>query len=64
LFGAKITSLLFAITKRDVVFFAFLVLAVLGLASWILHILFVYSLASWMLLLKGRTMRDRNAVRA
>jgi CDP-L-myo-inositol myo-inositolphosphotransferase len=64
LLGPGITSLLFAITKRDVVFFAFLVLAILGLTPWILHLLFFYSLGSAVLLLKGRRMRYGDAVGA
>lgn len=56
IFGARLTTLLFAITKRDVVYFAFLILAILGLAPWILHLLFVYSLGGSLLLSKGRTM--------
>jgi 1L-myo-inositol 1-phosphate cytidylyltransferase / CDP-L-myo-inositol myo-inositolphosphotransferase len=63
LFGRRFTSFLFAITKRDVVFFAFLVLAILGLAPWILHLLFVYALGSSVLLLKGR-IYHRDAVGA
>jgi phosphatidylglycerophosphate synthase len=54
LFGPRVTSFLFAITKRDVVFFAFLILAILGLAPWILHLLFLYSLGSAILVRKGR----------
>jgi len=46
LVGARLTSLLFELTKRDVVFLTFLVLAALGLAQWILHLLFVYSLVT------------------
>lgn len=49
LFGARVTSLTFELTKRDVVFLTFLILAALGLAQWILHLLFVYSLLTLLL---------------
>jgi len=56
-FGSRLTSLLFNMTKRDVVYFAFLILAIFGLARWILHLLFAYSLGSSLLVSKGRRMR-------
>jgi phosphatidylglycerophosphate synthase len=56
-FGAWLTSLAFELTKRDVVFLAFLVLAALGLAQWILHLLFVYAVATTILLRHGRVTR-------
>ena len=49
LFGARLTSLTFELTKRDVVFLTFLILAALGLAQWVLHLLFVYSLLTLLL---------------
>ena len=55
--GARLTSLAFELTKRDVVFLAFLVLAALGLAQWILHLLFVYAIATAILLRHGRVAR-------
>jgi len=55
--GAHLTSLAFELTKRDVVFLAFLVLAALGLAQWILHLLFVYAIATASLLRHGRVAR-------
>jgi len=57
IFGAKLTSLAFELTKRDVVFLTFLVLAALGLAQWILHLLFVYAVATMILLRRGRVAR-------
>lgn len=57
LFGARLTSLAFELTKRDVVFLTFLVLAALGLAQWILHLLFVYAVATAILLRQGRVAR-------
>jgi len=59
--GARLTSLAFELTKRDFVFLAFLVLAALGLAQWILHLLFVYAVATTILLRHGRVTRpDRS----
>jgi phosphatidylglycerophosphate synthase len=55
LVGNRPTSFLFQSTKRDVAFFVFVVLAIVGLAPWILHLLFVFSLASFLLMLKGRS---------
>ena len=61
IFGAKLMSLAFELTKRDVVFLTFLVLAALGLAQWILHLLFVYAVATMILLRRGRiARRERN----
>jgi phosphatidylglycerophosphate synthase len=57
IFGARLTSLAFELTKRDLVFLAFLVLAALGLAKWILHLLFVYAIATAILLRHGRVAR-------
>jgi phosphatidylglycerophosphate synthase len=57
-FGAQLTSLAFELTKRDVVFLTFLVLAALSLASWILHLLFVYAIATTILLRHGRVARS------
>jgi phosphatidylglycerophosphate synthase len=55
IFGAGLTAWAFELTKRDVVFLAFLILTALGLAQSILHLLFVYSLAT--LLLRHRPRR-------
>jgi phosphatidylglycerophosphate synthase len=56
-FGVRLTSLAFELTKRDVVFLSFLVLAALGLAQWILHLLFAYAIATTILLRSGRVAR-------
>src|SRR5438270_586759 len=48
-FGDRLTSWAFELTKRDVVFLAFLISAALGLAGWILHVLFVYALVTLIL---------------
>jgi hypothetical protein len=57
-FGNRLTSWAFELTKRDVVFFAFLVAAVSGLTSWALHLLFVYALATLILSWQGRPARE------
>ena len=53
IFGERVTSLAFELTKRDVVYLLFFVLAVLGLTQWILHLLFVYSVATLLLRQSG-----------
>ena len=53
-FGDRFTSWAFELTKRDVVFLAFLIAAALGLARWILHLLFVYALVTLILSWHGR----------
>ena len=57
--GNWFTSWAFELTKRDVVFFAFLIMALLGLARWILHLLFVYAFATLLLSMRGRAERDK-----
>jgi phosphatidylglycerophosphate synthase len=61
IFGARFTSWGFELTKRDVVFFAFLIAAVLGLARWILHLLFIYALVTLILSWRGRAGRETMA---
>jgi phosphatidylglycerophosphate synthase len=56
-FGTRLTSLAFELTKRDVVFLTFLLLAALGLTKWILQLLFVYAIATAVLLRHGRVAR-------
>jgi phosphatidylglycerophosphate synthase len=60
-FGDRITSWAFELTKRDVVFLAFLIGAALGLAGWTLHLLFVYALATLILSWRGRAGRETMA---
>lgn len=62
-FGRNLNSLAIAITRRDVVFLAFLLLALVRLAPLIMHLLFIYSLGAVLLLLKGRSMRSSRQVR-
>jgi len=49
LFGRKLTSILFQLTKRDTVFLGFLLLAIAGLAPLVLHFFFVYSVITLLL---------------
>lgn len=53
-FGDRLTSLGFELAKRDVAFFVFLIAIALGLARWILHLLFIYALTTWILSRRGR----------
>jgi phosphatidylglycerophosphate synthase len=62
-FGRKLHAVAVAMTGRDVVFLAFLVLALVGLAPAIMHLLFFYSLGAMLLLHKGRSIRSRREVR-
>ena len=51
-FGRALTAFLFQITKRDVAFFAFLLLAIASAPSWILHFFFIVSVITISLALK------------
>jgi CDP-L-myo-inositol myo-inositolphosphotransferase len=42
-FGRALTAFIHQITQRDVIYFVFLLLAIAGRASWILHIFFTFS---------------------
>jgi CDP-L-myo-inositol myo-inositolphosphotransferase len=42
-FGRALTAFIYQITQRDVIYFVFLVLAIVGRPSWILHIFFAFS---------------------
>lgn len=57
-FGDRFTAWAFELTKRDVVFFVFVIGVALGLARWILHLLFVYALVTLILSWQGRTRRE------
>jgi phosphatidylglycerophosphate synthase len=52
LFGGTLTAFLFQLTKRDVIFFGFFLLAIAGFASWILHLVFIFSVVTLFLRLK------------
>jgi hypothetical protein len=45
-FGRALTALIHQITQRDVIYFVFLLLAIAGRASWILHIFFTFSVVT------------------
>jgi phosphatidylglycerophosphate synthase len=45
-FGRALTAFIFQITQRDVIYFVFLLLAIAGRASWILHIVCAFSVIS------------------
>jgi len=49
LFGRKLTSIMFQLTKRDTAFLGFLLLAIAGLAPLVLHFFFVYSVITLLL---------------
>jgi phosphatidylglycerophosphate synthase len=53
-FGDRITSWAFELTKRDVVFLAFVIAAAVGLAQWTLHLLFGFALVTLILSWRGR----------
>jgi phosphatidylglycerophosphate synthase len=59
--GDRFTSWAFELTKRDVVFLAFLIGAAIGLVRWTLHLLFVYALATLILSWQGRAGRETMA---
>ena len=61
IFGDRLTSWAFELTKRDVVFFGFLIAVALGLAGWVLHLLFVYALVTLVLSWQGRAQRETAA---
>jgi phosphatidylglycerophosphate synthase len=51
-FGKTMTTFLFEITKRDVAFFAFLLLAIAGVPWLVLHFLFLYAGVTFLLALR------------
>jgi hypothetical protein len=53
-FGEKFAALLIQLTKRDVAVLFFVFLAIIGLPSLILHLLFIVTAASLVLALKAR----------
>jgi phosphatidylglycerophosphate synthase len=63
LLSTKLVPLLYEITKRDIVFFVFALLALANLSPWILHCVLVFSLTSFALTTKSlyrRRLRDIN----
>jgi phosphatidylglycerophosphate synthase len=62
-FGRAFYRIISAIARRDVIYVVFLLMAILGLASWIMHFLFIYSVVAMLLLLKGRALRTARQTR-
>src|SRR5215475_1161743 len=56
-FGRGLTTFIFQITQRDVTYFVFLLLAIAGRASWILHIVFAFSVITLLFRLFRRSWR-------
>jgi phosphatidylglycerophosphate synthase len=56
-FGRALTAFIHQITQRDVIYFVFLLLAIVGCASWILHIFFAFSVITLLFRLFRRSWR-------
>ena len=56
-FGRTLTTFIFQLTQRDVIYFVFLLLAIAGRASWILHIVFAFSVITLLFRLFRRRWR-------
>ena len=56
-FGRALPAFIFQITQRDVIYFVFLLLAIAGRASWILHIVFAFSVITLLFRLFRRSLR-------
>jgi hypothetical protein len=56
-FGRALTAIIFQITQRDVIYFVFLLLAIAGRASWILHVVFAFSVITLLFRLLRRSWR-------
>jgi phosphatidylglycerophosphate synthase len=56
-FGRALTAFIFQMTQRDVIYFVFLLLAIAGYASWILHIVFAFSVITLLFRLFRRSWR-------
>jgi phosphatidylglycerophosphate synthase len=57
-FGRGLTAFIFQITQRDVIYFVFLLLAIAGRASWILHISFAFSVITLLFRLFRKSWRQ------
>jgi len=57
-FGRALTAFIHQITQRDVIYFVFLLLAIVGRASWILHIFFVFSVITLLFRLFRKSWRQ------
>jgi len=56
-FGRALIAFIYQITQRDVIYFVFLLLAIAGRASWILHIVFAFSVITLLFRLFRRSRR-------
>jgi phosphatidylglycerophosphate synthase len=56
-FGRALPAFIFQITQRDVIYFVFLILAIADRPSWILHIVFAFSLVTLFFRLFRRSWR-------
>ena len=63
-FGRALSAFIFQITQRDVIYFVFLLLAIAGLASWILHIFFVFSVITLLFRLFRKSWRLAAEIRS
>jgi len=62
--GRTLPAFIFQITQRDVIYFVFLLLAIAGRASWILHIFFVFSVITLLFrLFRSRIPKHSSKVR-
>lgn len=57
-FGRALTGFIYQITQRDVIYFVFLLLAIVGHASWILHIFFAFSVITLLFRLFRKSWRQ------
>jgi phosphatidylglycerophosphate synthase len=57
-FGRALTAFIHQITQRDVIYFVFLLLAIAGRASWILHISFAFSVITLLFRLFRKSWRQ------
>jgi phosphatidylglycerophosphate synthase len=57
-FGRALISFIHQITQRDVIYFVFLLLAIAGCASWILHIFFAFSVITLLFRLFRKSWRQ------
>jgi phosphatidylglycerophosphate synthase len=63
-FGRALPAFIYQITQRDVIYFVFLLLAIAGRASWILHIVFAFSVITLLFrLLRSRIPKQSSKVR-
>ena len=58
-FGRALIAFIYQITQRDVIYFVFLLLAIAGRASWILHISFSFSVITLLFRLFRKSWRLR-----